>query len=194
MELKVNWEPQSDFTPENVNAISNNISGVYIIWAKGKYHCPNTINGYFHVITNPIVYVGSGIIAERLEDHLRDEDPVMQVKRQLNLHDLRFAYAPIEREAEENEDMYNKKCDGAENYLAYIFRPIPRRTERYPNEHPREINLPSQYPDRLDIKGIVCFYPIENVIEDPKYWENYVSDFNAWAEMQHGENYKSPIQ
>lgn len=182
MYLTVGWEKQSNFTEKDISKISEEIKGVYLIWAKGKYFLPIS-ETYSQTITNPMVYVGSGEIRKRLNKHLASEDTVMQLQKQYRLNDLRFTYAAIE---DDNADELKKKLEGTENYLAYVFRPIYRKGANYPNEIPREIKLPTQEPDKLNIWGIP-YIPSSYSTADSVYWDAYTSMFEKWAKEQHRE-------
>lgn len=104
------WYGPLDLVPSEVETISNNITGVYVIWSEEK---------------KQVIYVGSGNIQECLLRHIQKaDDPVVQAK----LPNLKASFIVIPDE---------KDYQGAENYLAYLYN--PEKGTDYPNEVPREV-------------------------------------------------------
>ena len=157
-----------DYRKLNVQApwfIHNGVekTGVYLIWSDTE---------------NQIVYVGSGNILTRLQDHLNETD-IMQYPG------LKVTFAEI---ADEQEML------GAENYLAYVYRMPTNAGRNYPNVTPTEVNLPTI--------GLVINPPCPPAInvsprsdEDLSYQIEvckYLKDFHKWATDQHGTDYAQP--
>ena len=163
----VHWTNFVNLTKAEVEQISTEDKGVYIIWS---------------FETKPqIIYVGSGNIKECLIRHISGEgDPVAQA----HIPNLRTVYANIK---DENKTPEENELDqrGVENYLAYIYR--PKYGNDFPNETPREIDLPFELIDNI--------YPIELGLNYTKAlldWDAYKQDFRNWAEKQHGEDFAEP--
>ena len=173
MHLHVNWVHPFDFTEEEIECHSKRMpkgtTGVYLIWSVGRYE------------ENPMVYVGSGDIITRLNDHVDERSHVMQS----GYPNLVASYAIIA-----NKEDYQ----GAENYLAYIYE--PEVGDNYPNVTPREVNLvpDNPYDDKNifpTIKGI-SYYQSGNEMRDWLDWSKYFPAFCKWAREQHGEDYARP--
>lgn len=173
MHLHVNWEEPFALTDEEIERHSERMpegtTGVYLIWSVGRYE------GY------PMVYVGSGDIITRLKDHVDERSRVMQS----GFPNLVASYAIIT-----DEEDYK----GAENYLAYIYK--PEVGDNYPNVTPREVNLlpdANPFEERnifSKIEGIP-YYHSENE-NDLLCWVKYSSAFCEWAKEQHREDYEGP--
>ena len=115
--LFLDWQKCQGNVWCNLNAVNlnhdhfNNRSGVYIIWHGG---------------TQPrVVYVGSGVIRDRINQHRKDRD--IQQYSSLNLFVTWANVAPS----------YQK---GVEAYLADNWN--PKVGDRHPNEPPITVNSP----------------------------------------------------
>ena len=87
--------------------------GVYIIWHEG----------------NPgrVIYVGQGVLAERLRAHRLDEQILQYAKRGI----LRVTWAIVSRQ---------NQRDGIERYLADYWKPLIG--DRFPSVPPITVNSP----------------------------------------------------
>ena len=178
------WQCSFELTNDEIdNNVPNTDIGVYLIWAEGVYKYTDR-EGHKYTFTNPMVYVGSGEIANRLGDHLKAGDSVTLIKNYFRLSNLHFAYLKIEKRQNESDDDYKEKYQGVENYLAHVYRPFPRPTDdtKYPNVTPCEIDLPEISPRE---RGIACESALNN-------WDTYERNFCAWARIQHEEDFERP--
>lgn len=156
MFLEVNWVGPLNLIPSEVETIPNNITGVYVIWSYDR---------------DQMVYVGSGNIQECLLRHIHDNnDPVVQA----HIPYLKAGYAAIC-----GEENYR----GAENYLAYLYR--PEIGDNYPDVTPREI-IPAPL-NNIHLPGMSFD---GNIVDS--YWEGYRMSFMDWAHRQHGPVHKYP--
>lgn len=130
-------------------------TGVYLIWSDTE---------------NRMVYVGSGNILTRLQDHLNEQTITQHPG-------LKVTFAEI-------ADVH--EMQGAENYLAYVYRMPTDAGRKYPNVTPTEVNLPSI--------GLATNPPCPPASlcsdEDSRYQVElvrYQGCFHAWATEQHGD-------
>lgn len=170
----VRWEGIYDYTDENIEILSKEISederGVYLIWSVRVYE------------DNPMVYVGQGKLVARLKAHLDENDRVMQS----GFRNLVFAYTILPKQY----------CKGVENYMGYLYQPEVKSdymeeededAEKYyfPNVRPIEVG---QYPiTKYSPQLVGTAYPAETTD-----WDDYFQAFCDWAEEQHGKGYVEP--
>ena len=166
-------------------------TGTYLIWSVEKSE--------FDFYVNPVIYVGSGKIVERLKAHI--EDPTDSVVQAREEHpNLMASYVQIE-----NKEEYQ----GLENFLAYVYQPTEGL--RFPRVIPREIDL---LPDLCPIgtyssSDDSCIYPqrvathyfpsdkntgLNSVPEFSKgmKWDDYVLEYRAWAAKKYDAQLVGP--
>lgn len=166
-------------------------TGTYLIWSVEKSE--------FDFYVNPVIYVGSGKIVERLKAHI--EDPTDSVVQAREEHpNLMASYVQIE-----NKEEYQ----GLENFLAYVYQPTEGL--RFPRVIPREIDL---LPDLCPIgtyssSDDSCIYPqrvatnyfpsdkntgLNSVPEFSKgmKWDDYVLEYRAWAAKKYDDQFVGP--
>lgn len=120
---KLNWVKCKNDSWCKLNELNLNhehfseMGGVYIIWTEGN-HCPVVDD-----IT--VLYVGQGVIADRLRDHLDNKEI-----QENAVNNLFVTWASV--------DKYIR--DGVESYLAEMLEPI--LGERHPIADPFTVNLP----------------------------------------------------
>lgn len=183
----VDWGDPLPFNEATINHLFNahylddtDTRGVYVIWS---------------VEDSTVIYVGSGVIFNRLHDHLKEGDTV---KTYIDEHpELTFKAAYIEipkKSKTEPDSVRQSKYEGIENYLGYIYRPLLRRKldlekdEKYPNETPREVNLLSnKYFKTSPVSEESTPYDI-----NLDNWDEYCKAFCKWAKKQHGKNFAEP--